>query len=51
MKPSASSAINEPQGNGSNRFAFPDFQNTQWFIVSENNSSDIKESIIQVLRV
>jgi hypothetical protein len=60
IAPNANSAIVEPQGNGTNRFEtdpilFPDFRNTEWFIVSETDFSDRIESqirhVLEVLRV
>ncbi len=57
IKPKANSAIVEPQGNGTNRFEtepilFPDFRNTEWFIVSETDFSDrIECQIKDVLKV
>ena len=60
MKPTTNEAIPYPQGHGTNWFestqhdlVFPDFRNTEWFIVSQNrsNSQQIKGYIYEVLSV
>ena len=57
MKPTTSEAIQNPVGNGSNYFdlvylrPFPNFDYTNWSIVSPNESKQLVDNIKNVLQV